>query len=118
MRGMGANICYSAHSDPPAPDDAVTPASAQPFPARAFLPAAALFLHLSFVPLSILYLPPAALPGEAARLRVPVAALVCIVILSIACAVFTLYQEPWFICFAGLRRLMLLFVWAISLLRV
>lgn len=87
----------------------MTPASAQPIPARAFLPTAAIFILFSLAPLGILVASPEAFAGaRAARLLVPAFALVFIVILSIACAVFTLYQEPWFIRFPGLRRLILL----------
>jgi len=98
----------------PVPDDTMTPASSQPFPACAFLPAGAIFVFLSLAPLGILSLSPAALPGEFARLLVPVVALAFIVILSIACAVFTLYQEPWFIRFPGVRRLTLLISLALA----
>lgn len=93
----------------------MTPDPAQPIAARAFLPAAAIFLLFTIAPLAVLAASPAAFPGEAvARLLVPVFALVFIVILAIACAVFTLYQEPWFIRFPALRRFMLLISLALA----
>jgi hypothetical protein len=85
------------------------PASGRPIPARAFLPAGAVFLLFSLVPLGLLMPGPASFGGATvARLLVPLFVLIFIVILSIACAVFTLYQEPFFLRFPGLRRLMVL----------
>lgn len=87
----------------------MTPVSIRSIPARAYLPAGAVFMLFSLVPLGLLAVGPVSFGGALlARLLVPLSALVFIVILSFACAVFTLYQEPFFSRFPGLRRLMIL----------
>lgn len=108
---MGADekICYPVYRDIPTPDDAMIPAAVRPIPARAFLPAGALFIFFSLVPLGLLAPGPASFAGGTlVRLLVPLFALLFIVILSIACAVFTLYQEPFFVRFPGIRRIVVL----------
>ena len=93
----------------PNPDDAMIPAAVRPIPARAFLPAGAVFILFSLVPLGLLAPGPVSIEGATvARLLFPLFALIFIVILSLACAVFTLYQEPFLIRFPGLRRLIVL----------
>jgi len=85
------------------------PAFSRPIPARAFLPAGAVFLFFSLVPLGLLSAGPVLFDGTiVVWLLVPLFALIFIVILSITCAAFTRYQEPFFVRFPGLRRLMVL----------
>ncbi len=87
----------------------MTPASVQPIPARAFLPAGAVFMLFSLVPLGLLAAGPVTFAGATvAGLLIPLSALVFIVVLSSTCAFFTLYQEPFFTRFPGLRRIMVL----------
>jgi hypothetical protein len=85
------------------------PAAVRPIPGRAFLPAGAVFLLFTLLPLGLLASGPVPFAGAmVARLLVPLFALIFIVTLSIASAVFTLYQEPFCIRFPGLRRLLVL----------
>jgi hypothetical protein len=84
-------------------------AARPPVPARALLPAGAVFMLFSLVPLGLLTPVPVSFAGASvARILVPLFALIFIVILSMACALFTLYQEPFFLRFPGLRRIMVL----------
>jgi hypothetical protein len=104
--GADEKICYPARRAPQTPDDAMIAAFVRPIPARAFLPAGAVFILFLLVPLGLLAPGPALFAGAtAARLLVPLFALIYIVSLSLACAVFTLYQEPFCSRFPGLRRL-------------
>jgi hypothetical protein len=107
--GVEEHICYCARIDIHAQDDAMIPASVRQIPARAFLPAGGVFVTFSLVPLGLLTAGPIFLDGTAAaRFLVPLFALIFIVMLSMACAVFTLYQETFFTRFPGLRRIMVL----------
>lgn len=85
------------------------PASFRLIPFRAFLPAGIVFILFSFVSLGLLATAPLSFDlSTFAPLLVPLAALIFIVMLSMACAVFTVYQEPLFARFQGLRRIMVL----------
>ncbi|MGE4544294.1 MAG: hypothetical protein AB7D06_09300 [Pedobacter sp.] len=87
----------------------MTPVSLRPIPVRAFLPAGAVFMFFSLLPLGVLTAGPVSLGGAmVARFLIPASALIFIAILSLACAVFTLYQEPMFLRFPGIRRIMVL----------
>ncbi len=92
------------------------PAFIRQIPARAFLPAGIVFILFSFVPLALLIPGPVSFEEPTvARLLIPLFALIFIVLLSIACAVFTLYQEPFFSRFPGLRRIMVLVTLALGI---
>jgi hypothetical protein len=99
------NICCPAQSEISARDDAMISASGGPLPARALLPAGGIFFFFSLASLGLLTIGPSAWAAtRVAALVVPLFALLFIAFLSMACAIFTLYQEPLFIRFPGLRR--------------
>lgn len=95
--GGGEDVCYPAPSETSARDDMMLFASGRLIPGRALLPVGGLFLFFILVALGLLSIGPVSWPATTvARLVVSLFALLFIVFLSMACAIFTLYQEPLF----------------------